>query len=44
MSVRQRILSIRLIEKLSAFPQYAEALGLEISKLQVSEKQEDKEK
>lgn len=30
MSVRERILTIRLMEKLLAYPEYARALGIEV--------------
>ena len=36
MSVRERILTIRLMEKLQAHPAYAKALGLEVKAAQSS--------
>jgi len=39
MSARERILTIRLMEKLLAYPAYAKALGIEISITQLTEKE-----
>lgn len=44
MSVRERILTIRLVEKLQERPLYAEALGIEITVAPSAEAVDKKEK
>lgn len=44
MSVKERIMTIRLMEKLQAHPAYAKALGIEICDVRSPEATDKKEK
>lgn len=44
MSAKERIITIRLMEKLQAYPAYAKGLGIEISVVYPSEGTDKKEK